>query len=201
MLKRFKNLFGRPAPTPTSEDPLRDDDILRDDFSPSADAIDALADFVRLVAAPCGQAEADQLAASVRTGDLPGDDIAGLLTWSIARNLGDGAPWTLAIWVDWKAWDEIEWQTEKLLDTLGIRARWEWARAEAERTVAEGLLDFGAWLRPHGYELLHVDTGGDDYFAFPIRADLLQTGLAHAERAGLRVEQADDFRASQGLSL
>ncbi|KFL24314.1 MAG: hypothetical protein QM625_03900 [Ralstonia sp.] len=201
MLKRFKHLFSRPASTPVSEDPLRDDDILRDDFSPSAETLDALAEFVRLVGSPCGQAEADQIADSVRTGDLPGDDIAGLLTWSLARNLGDGAPWTLAISVDWKAWDEIEWQAEKLLDTLGIGARWEWARAEAERTVADGLLDFGAWLRPHGYELLHVDTGGDDYFAFPIRADLLQEARLYAERAGLKIEQADDFRASQGLSL
>ncbi|OCS43718.1 DUF6630 family protein [Ralstonia pickettii] len=201
MLKRFKHLFSRPASTSVSEDPLRDDDILRDDFSPSTETLDALAEFVRLVGSPCGQAEADQIADSVRTGDLPGDDIAGLLTWSLARNLGDGAPWTLAISVDWKAWDEIEWQAEKLLDTLGIGARWEWARAEAERTVADGLLDFGAWLRPHGYELLHVDTGGDDYFAFPIRADLLQEARLYAERAGLKIEQADDFRASQGLSL
>ncbi|WP_439889799.1 DUF6630 family protein [Ralstonia sp. 25C] len=201
MLKRFKNLFSRPAPTPVSEDPLQDDDILREHGAPSAEAIDALAAFVRLVAAPRGQAEADQLAATVRTGDLPGDDITELLTWSIARDLGDGTPGTLTVWVDWKASDEIEWQVEKLLDTLGIDARWEWAVAEPERTVALGLLDFGAWLRPHGYELLHVDTGGDDYFALPIRTDLLDDALAHAQRAGLKAEQADDFRVSQGLSL
>jgi len=51
MLMRFKSLFSRPASASTSEDLLRDD-ILQDDFSPSADAIDAPAEFVRLVATP-----------------------------------------------------------------------------------------------------------------------------------------------------
>ncbi|WP_316900497.1 hypothetical protein [Ralstonia edaphi] len=51
MLMRFKSLFSRPASAPTSEDLLRDD-ILQDGLSPSADAIDAPAEFVRLVATP-----------------------------------------------------------------------------------------------------------------------------------------------------
>lgn len=118
----------------------------------------------------------------------------------IARAPGEDVAWTLTIWVDWKASDEIEWQANTLLDTLGIAARWEWTRAPNEHTVPIGLLDFGDWLRPHGYHLMHVETGGDDYFAFPILAALLDEALAHAARAGLKVEQDDAFRTSNQLA-
>ncbi|CAH0446057.1 hypothetical protein LMG10661_02181 [Ralstonia syzygii subsp. syzygii] len=199
MLKFFKRLFSQPATTAQADttEPLSDADILRAYFSPPTEAIDALAEFARLVAAPLGNTEADRLAAWVRTGGQPGDDIAELLVWAIARDPGEDVAGTLTIWVDWKASDEIEWQANRLLDTLGAAARWEWTRAPDEHTVPIGLLDFGDWLRPHGYHLLHVETGGDDYFAFPIQVTLLDAALAHAERAGLKVEQADAFRLSQ----
>ncbi len=201
MLKHFKRLFSRPATTAQADvEPLSDEAILREYFSPSANAIDALAEFARFVATPLGNTEANRLVAWVRTGGQPGDDIADLLVWAIARDPGEDAAWTLAIWVDWKASDEIEWQANALLDTLGIAARWEWTRDPSEHTVPIGLLDFGNWLRPHGYHLMHVETGGDDYFAFPIRAALLDEALAHAACAGLKVEQDDAFRVTQGLA-
>ncbi|MHA6886736.1 DUF6630 family protein [Ralstonia pseudosolanacearum] len=198
MLKLLKRLFSRPATTAQADavEPLSDADILREYFSPPAEAIDALAEFTRRVAAPLGNTEADRLAAWVRTGGQPGDDIADLLVgWDPEADVA----WTLAIGVDWKASDEIAWQANALLDTLGIAARWEWTRDPSEHTVAIGLLDFGDWLRPHGYHLLHVDTGGDEYFAFPLRAALLDEALAHAGRAGLKVEQAEAFRVSQQI--
>ncbi len=201
MLKLFKRLFSRPATAAQADvEPLSDEDILREYFSPAANAIDTLAEFARLVATPLGSTEANRLVAWVRTGGQPGDDIADLLVWAIARDPGEDVAWTLAIWVDWKASDEIEWQANALLDTLGIAARWEWTRAPSEHTVPIGLLDFGDWLRPHGYHLMHVETGGDDYFAFPIRAALLDEALAHAACAGLKVEQDDAFRMTQGLA-
>ncbi|MDC6178388.1 hypothetical protein C2I33_20045 [Ralstonia solanacearum] len=201
MLKHFKRLFSRPATTAQADvEPLSDEDILREYFSPAANAIDALAEFARLVATPLGSTEADRLVAWVRTGGQPGDDIAELLVWAIARDPGEDVAWTLAIWVDWKASDEIEWQANALLDTLGIAARWEWTRDPSEHTVPIGLLDFGNWLRPYGYHLMHVETGGDDYFAFPIRVALLDEALAHAACAGLKVEQDDAFRITQGLA-
>lgn len=201
MLKHFKRLFSRPATTAQADvEPLSDEAILREYFSPAANAIDALAEFARLVATPLGNTEANRLVAWVRTGGQPGDDIADLLVWAIARDPGEDVAWTLAIWVDWKASDEIEWQANALLDTLGIAARWEWTRDPSEHTVPIGLLDFGNWLRPHGYHLMHVETGGDDYFAFPIRAALLDEALMHAASAGLKVEQDDAFRMTQGLA-
>ncbi|ARU21677.1 hypothetical protein ACNRBS_00295 [Ralstonia pseudosolanacearum] len=200
MLKRFKRLFSRPAPAREAEaGALSDDDILRESFSPPAEAIEALAEFARRVAAPLGNTEADRLATRVRAGGQPGDDVADLLVGAIARDPEADVAWTLAIGVDWKASDEIAWQANALLDTLGITARWEWTRDPSEHTVAIGLLDFGDWLRPHGYHLLHVDTGGDDYFAVPLRATLLDEALAHAGRAELKVEQAEAFRVSQHI--
>lgn len=197
MLKLLKRLFSRAQAN--AVEPLSDADILREYVSPSAEAVDALAAFTRLVAPPLGNTEVDQLAARVRTGGQPGDDAADLLVGAIARDPAADVAWMLAIGVDWKASDEIAWQANALLDTLGIAARWEWTRAPSEHTVPIGLLDFGDWLHPHGYHLLHVDTGGDEYFAFPLRTALLDEALAHAGRAGLKVEQADAFRVSQQI--
>ena len=38
------------------------------------------------------------------------------------------------------------------------------------------------WLRERGYELLYLDTGGDEYLAVPVRLDLLAQAQAAAER-------------------
>ncbi|WP_293914150.1 hypothetical protein [Deinococcus sp.] len=41
------------------------------------------------------------------------------------------------------------------------------------------------WLRAQGYNLLHLDTGGDEYLAVPIRRDLLTQAQAAAGRLNI----------------
>lgn len=41
------------------------------------------------------------------------------------------------------------------------------------------------WLRVQGYELLYLDTGGDEYLAFPVRLDLLARAQAALERLNI----------------
>ena len=41
------------------------------------------------------------------------------------------------------------------------------------------------WLQERGYELLYLDTGGDEYLAFPVRLDLLARAQAVLERLNI----------------
>ncbi|MFC5430685.1 hypothetical protein ACFPTO_18040 [Paraburkholderia denitrificans] len=102
--------------------------------------------------------------------------------------------WCLCISVDWRASDEIEWQANRLLHTLGIADRWTCPGGDL--TVPDALLSFGAWLAQKGYTLLHLDTGSDGYIAFAIRRDDLDEALSLATTAGAVVETDDMFRAS-----
>ncbi|MFC0126377.1 DUF6630 family protein [Ralstonia solanacearum] len=200
MLKLFKRLFSRPATAAQADvEPLSDEDIVREyfpPFPPPAESIDALVELVRLVASTLEDAKVTRLVARARSGEEPGDSIECHLRYALYDS-DEALPWTLSVFVDWKAHEEIEWQAADILETLGIGARWKWTREAAQRSVAVGLLDFDDWLRPHGYQLLFLDTGGDDYFAFPIRSAQLDAAQDCIRRAQLPVEQADAFRISQ----
>ncbi|WP_407538718.1 hypothetical protein Q0M94_11090 [Deinococcus radiomollis] len=45
--------------------------------------------------------------------------------------------------------------------------------------------DASEWLRRQGYELLYLDTGGDEHLAVPVRLDLLVQARAVAERLSI----------------
>jgi len=47
------------------------------------------------------------------------------------------------------------------------------------------LSDSADWLIQRGYDLMFLDTGGDEYLAVPVRLDLLEQARAVAERLGL----------------
>ncbi|MGY2893490.1 DUF6630 family protein [Deinococcus sp. UYEF24] len=47
------------------------------------------------------------------------------------------------------------------------------------------LEDASEWFRRQGYELLYLDTGGDEYLAVPVRLDLLAQARAVAERLNI----------------
>ena len=53
-------------------------------------------------------------------------------------------------------------------------------------TPTRDVLEDGSdWLRRQGYELLYLDTGGDEYLAVPVRLDLLAEARAVAERLNI----------------
>ncbi len=52
----------------------------------------------------------------------------------------------------------------------------------SDTPTLEALEDGSEWLRRQGYELLYLDTGGDEYLAVPLRLGLLTQATAVAER-------------------
>ncbi|WP_051481752.1 DUF6630 family protein [Paraburkholderia nodosa] len=180
------------------EPKLSDAEILRDHFSPSQHAVSALMDLVQLISTPLEAATRERVVACVRDAE-PGEDASTMLDWALTRHFGetetiDPSDWCLCISVDWRASDEIEWQANRLLHTLGIADRW--TCPSGNLTVPDALLAFGAWLAQKGYTLLHLDTGSDGYIAFVIRRDDLDEALRLATTAGAVVETGDMFRAS-----
>ncbi|RQR54018.1 hypothetical protein DIE19_26255 [Burkholderia sp. Bp9126] len=180
------------------EPELSDGEILRDHFSLAQHAVSALMGLMRLITKPLDAATRERLVTHVRDAE-PGEDASSILHWALTRHVGepetiDPSDWCLCISVDWRASDEIEWQANRLLHTLGIVDRW--ICPGGELTVPGGFLDFGAWLAQKGYALLHLDTGSDEYVAFAIRWDDLDAALRLATTAGAVVETGDMFRAS-----
>lgn len=115
--------------------------------------------------------------------------------------------WWLALHVDWKAYDEVEWQVQAIARTLGLDVHFQSAQALewdayfdrldrqpgaqatptplSESPTMDVLGEASEWLQGRGYELLYLNTGGDEYLAVPIRLDLLEQAQALAERLGL----------------
>ena len=95
----------------------------------------------------------------------------------------------LCLKVDWKAFDEVEWQVQAIARSLGLA---ETFMGAAERRpgaqmpqMPEVLKEAADWLRARGHELLALDTGGDEYLAVPIRLDLLAAAVLAAERRSI----------------
>ncbi|TSA85683.1 hypothetical protein FNU79_09540 [Deinococcus detaillensis] len=84
--------------------------------------------------------------------------------------------WWLCLRVDWKAVDEVEWQVQAISHTLGLREPPFVSQVAHQSGVCVPmvLIAAAAWLRLRGYELLEIDTGGDEYLAFPVRLSLLR---------------------------
>lgn len=194
MTRFFSRWFGNNKASDSKNAPeapepqVSDAEILRDHFSPSPDALSALAKLVEIIAKPLDTATRDRLVACVHNAE-PGEDTSSILDWVLTRDMGtpetfDRPNWCLCISVDWRASDEIEWQANLMLDTLNIAERWTWSR---EGDVPAGLLKLGAWLANRGYALLCLDTGGDAYSAFAVRQNDLSEVLALAHSAGAEI--------------
>ncbi|WP_104013453.1 DUF6630 family protein [Burkholderia anthinoferrum] len=199
MIRFFTRWFGNKTSdrndTPDAPEPVSDADILRDHFSPSPDALAALAKLVELIVKPLDTVTRHRLVAYVLDAE-PGEDTSSILDWVLTRDMSapetlDPSNWCLCISVDWRASDQIEWQANQMLDTLGIAERWTW---DGEGDVPAGLLVLGAWLADKGYALLHLDTGHDAYTAFAVSQDDLAEALALAHAAGAEISMYDDLR-------
>ncbi|QCP53661.1 hypothetical protein FAZ95_32065 [Trinickia violacea] len=181
---------------------ISDAKILRDHFSPSQSALSALADLVRIIVKPLDAATRERLVALVRDAE-PGEDASSILHWTLTRDVNepetiDPSGWCLCISVDWRASNEIEWQTNQMLDTLGIAERWTWSGAG---DVPAGLLAFGEWLGHRGYALLHLDTGSDAYMAFAVGRGDLDEVLTLANAAGAAIERIESVAGKDRSAL
>ena len=55
----------------------------------------------------------------------------------------------------------------------------------SETPTMDVLSEASGWLRAHGYELLFLETGGDEYLAVPLRLDLLEQARSEAGRLNI----------------
>ncbi|ULH15792.1 hypothetical protein MF271_03910 [Deinococcus sp. KNUC1210] len=113
--------------------------------------------------------------------DVPSDDF--LPGWWLDAAV---SRFWLCLHVDWKASDEVEWQVQAIARSLHLPGTFVSAVGNSPRaTTPDVLTEAAAWLRRQGYELLALDTGGDEYLSVPIRLDLLRQALTTADQSSL----------------
>ena len=196
MFTLLKKLFGQqvPAlPVATAEaDPdehLSDTQILKEYFSPSKEARQALKRFTELITRHLGSDESNRLTNRVMACLRPGEAVEEALVNGLVEDDGPhGKPVLLS--VDGRAADEVEWQANALLQAFGVTETWELALAEPA-TVPRALLALSARAGQDGLTLLHI--GGDGYAALLVRdADLLAV-MELAAQAGLTLHDEAAF--------
>lgn len=202
MLRIFSRWFttGRENRSQVTLPPLElsDVEILREHFSPAPHVLPALVDLVRLITKPLDGATRDRLANYVRDAE-PGEDASSILYRALTRDVAEleiikPSDWCLCICVDWAATNDVEWQANQLLDTLGIADRW--VSSGGELTVLGAFLELDTWLAPKGYALLRLDTGNDEYVAFAIGRDDLDEALRLAAKTDVVIETGSMFKPS-----
>ena len=105
----------------------------------------------------------------------------------------------LSIYVDWKSYDEIEWQANRILRNLGIEDHWSWDPEVSGKSVPAGLFNLDDWLKQHGFCLLHINTYGDDANAFPIEIESTSEVISLAKRAGIVTYSSEGIRPIYGV--
>jgi hypothetical protein len=190
----LKKLFGQQAPalpaaTAEADENLSDKQILKEYFSPSKEARQALKRLTALITRHLGSEESKRLANRVMACLQPGEAVEEALVNGLVEDDGPhGNPVVLS--VDWRAADEVAWQANALLQAFGVTAPWELAVAEPA-TVPRALLALSAWAGQHGLSLLHI--GGDGYAAFLVRNADLPAVLDLAAQAGLTLHDEAAF--------
>jgi hypothetical protein len=184
ILKRLFRFLAR-APEQT---PAEQEEFVEEAQVDSA----ALEAFSRLVTAHLGEAESKRLTRQVVAHD------EGFL-YAVQDDDGQQANHWLMLSVDWKAYDEVQWQIDLMLATRGIESGWTWQLPDqaSQRTVMSALKSLAHWLPSRDLALLHIDSGGDDYQALIVgqgqAAEILSLGAA----AGITIMSHRDFLSTQ----
>jgi len=184
MFTLLRNLLDRTPSQPEPDENLSDTQILKEYFSPSKEARQALKRLTALITRQLGSDESKRLTNRVMACLQPGDAVEEALVNGLIE---DGR---MLLSVDWRAADEVAWQANALLRAFGVTAPWELAVAEAA-TVPRALLALSAWAGQHGLSLLHI--GGDGYAAFLVRNADLPAVLDLAAQAGLTLHDEAAF--------
>jgi len=150
--------------------------------------------FMCLVTAHLDVAEGRRLTDAVLTGFDSHGDTATAFEEGILGDQGQQRGQWLVIQCDWDAHDELEWQVAEVAATFGIQGQWRWPSREPEtRTVPAGLGNVANWIAPFGYELLHLDLGGDAYYALMVRRGDAENARQAAGTSGLDVLRTTEF--------
>lgn len=199
MFERLANLFRRDAEPQNEQAPKARPIASEAPDAPEARQTatgtkDALQRFMRLVTAHLVAVEGRRLTNAVLTGFDSYGDAAEAFEEGILGDEGQQRGQWLVIQVDWEAHEELEWQVAEVATSFGIQGQWRWASSESEtRTVPAGLCDAANWVASLGYELLHLDLGGDAYFALMVRGDGAENAYRAAVAAGLDVLRTTEF--------
>jgi hypothetical protein len=94
--------------------------------------------------------------------------------------------WWLFITVDWKASQEVEWQCQAIARSLRLGNNYVCTVPIRPAEVIEVLTDAAAWFRQQGFELLCLNSGGDEYLAVPLRLDTLSRAIGVLDRMDIR---------------
>lgn len=196
MLKLLRSLLsGRSQPSTTStqtepDQSLSDTEILKEHFSPSKEARQALKRFTQLISRHLGSEESKRLTNRVMACLQPGDTVEEALVNGLVDERGQQHGKWMLLSVDWRASDEVEWQANELLQAFDITVPWHFGEAKG-RTVPEAMLAFSSWVGQYGLSLLHL--GGDTYAAFLVRHADLPAAIELASQAGLSVQDEADY--------
>lgn len=197
----WKRLFGpkqqetaKPNIEPDSN--LTDAQILREYFSVKPEMKRSLRSFLHIACKNVGEKESRRITASVIRELTPGTSAAEALNASLSSEDGQRKGSWVAISIDWKAVEEINWQANEILHSLDISEEWTPAEPRGAGAVEKHLYAFGAWLAARGYQLLHIDPECDAYIAFVVHESLLQEALELASAAGVKAKSNQSFSSS-----
>jgi len=201
MLKLFEKLLGRDASARLEveseteadiDESLSDTQILKEYFSISKQARQALRQFTLLVSQHLGPEESKRLASRVMSFLHPGLDCSDAL----ANGLGDEDEVELQagkhVRIHFRyctTIDKLECQANELLRAMGVAASWQANRDEVS-SAAQALLTFFTWVRQHGLNVLYLRMNDS---AFLVKDQDLSRALELASEAGLEVQDEDGF--------
>jgi hypothetical protein len=155
---------------------------------------EALKRFMYLVTAHLGHIESQRLTDAVLASFEMDGDPSEAFQESFHGDEGQKRGQWFVIQCDWKAFEEVEWQIAEVASSFCISERWTWDASEAAtRTVPAGLCDAARWAAPLGFELLHLDLGGDAYYAIMVKRSEAEEACRTADAAGLIVLRTPEF--------
>ena len=97
------------------------------------------------------------------------------------------------IQIDWKACDEIAWQVTEIISLYGIEDEWTLTNSTQYSDALKALKNLSEWLQNKGFTLIHLETGGDWYCSFIIKASNLAAVKELAKAAELKIYDQDEF--------
>jgi hypothetical protein len=156
----------------------------------------ALEAFARLVTRHLGPDESERLTRRALT---HADDILAAFEGDQDDDDGQREDSWLVIQIDWKAYDEIQWQADLMLATRAVEQRWGWDMPEEmhQRSAMHALKSLARWLDARGLALLHIDSGGDDYHALIVAQDDAAEALRLGVAADIAIQSHADFLIAQ----
>lgn len=189
MFSRLMALLRDDAPTPRygTEGGTDDDDAIAASGLGSAHKA-ALADLVALLAARLGSERAAAMATRAVQTIEPHSDAAMAFANGTNLEVED----MLSIYVDWKGDAEVEWQANRIFETLELPDRWQWRPAREHASPRAAFQALEDWLAPRGYRVWHVMTDGDDVLAFPVLLEHADLARQLADKAGFGVFALQD---------